>query len=396
MPMWPNFSEEEAEKVASVLLSNKVNYWTGEEGRSFEREFADYMGSKYAIALSNGTVALDLALYALKIGVRNGGNESDEVIVSPRTFIASASAIVNAGAKPVFADVDLQSQNITANSMSAVLTKNTRAVMCVHLAGWPCDMDAILALAHHHNLKIIEDCAQAHGAEYRGKKIGTIGDIGCWSFCQDKIMTTGGEGGMVTTNNTELWQLMWSYKDHGKNYDSVFNKKHPPGFRWLHDSFGTNARMTEMQSAIGRYQLTRLSEWITIRNENALRINKVCSHFEFLRVITPPVDIKHACYKHYVFVKEDLIKNGWNRDRVIHELNLQNVPCAQGSCSEIYLEKAFENTGFAPKERLMNARKLGETSVMFLVHPGLEGKPMDFIVEALESVFKKIQKDLNP
>ncbi|CAN8142764.1 hypothetical protein THIOSC15_750023 [uncultured Thiomicrorhabdus sp.] len=250
---WPSFTQEEADAVSAVLLSNKVNYWTGQEGREFEKEFATWCDAKYAVALANGTLALDVAFKALGIGV------GDEVIVTSRTFLASVSSIVNARAKPVFADIDRNSQNITPESIQAVLTDKTKAIVCVHLAGWPCEMDEIMVLADEYGLFVIEDCAQAHGAKYKGKAVGSIGHIGCWSFCQDKIMSTGGEGGMVTTNNEALWKKMWAYKDHGKSWDAVYNTEHPPGFRWLHESFGTNWRMTEMQAVLGRIQLKRMA-----------------------------------------------------------------------------------------------------------------------------------------
>ena len=228
---WPSFSLTEADAVREVMLSNQVNYWTGQHCRNFECEFAGFAGTKYAVALANGTVALDVALKALGIGA------GDDVIVTSRTFLASASSIVTAGANPIFADVELDSQNISARTISAVLTPNTKAIICVHLAGWMCDMDPIMQLAEQHGLLVIEDCAQAHGARYKGRAAGSIGHVAAWSFCQDKIMTTGGEGGMVTTNDEALWKAMWSYKDHGKNYDSVYHKQHPAGFRWVHDSF---------------------------------------------------------------------------------------------------------------------------------------------------------------
>lgn len=365
---WPSFSQHEADEVSRVLLSNKVNYWTGDEGRNFENEFASFADCKYAVAVANGTLALDLALLALGIGA------GDEVIVTPRTFLASVSCIVNAGAKPVFADVDIDSQNITAETIAAVLTNKTKAIICVHLAGWPCDMDAIMALAKEHDLKVIEDCAQAHGAKYKGRSVGSIGHIGCWSFCQDKIITTGGEGGMVTTNDKVLWTKMWSFKDHGKSFDAVYHKQHPPGFRWLHESFGTNWRLTEMQSAIGRIQLQRMNDWHKKRTDNALAIAKACEPFSangLLRVPVPSSDIEHAFYKFYIFVEPAMLKPNWTRDRIIDEVNQRGVPCFQGACPEVYLEKAFENTGFRPVKRLPVAKKLGETSLMFLVHPTL-------------------------
>lgn len=380
---WPSFSPEEIEAVRRVLSSNKVNYWTGTECREFEKEFAAWNGSKYAIALANGTVALDLALKALGIG------PGDEVVVTPRTFLASVSCVVTAGAVPVFADVDPDSQNITADTIRAVLTPRTRAVICVHLAGWPCDMDPIMELAQEHGLKVIEDCAQAHGARYRGRAVGSIGHIGAWSFCQDKIMTTGGEGGMVTTQDEKLWSSMWSYKDHGKSHDAVYNRQHPPGFRWVHESFGTNWRMLEMQAAIGRLQLGKMGQWTADRQAKAARIWEAARPFSALRVPEIPVHIEHAAYKCYVIVEASALAPGWSRDRIMAEINAAGVPCYSGSCSEVYLEKAFDDTGWRPEERLAVARELGENSLMFLVHPTLTAAEMDRSCVVLREVMSQ-------
>ncbi|MBH0057930.1 DegT/DnrJ/EryC1/StrS aminotransferase family protein [Pseudoalteromonas sp. SWXJZ94C] len=362
---WPSFTQQEADAVSRVVLSNKVNYWTGTEGREFEKEFATWTDSDYAIALGNGTLALDLALKALNIGA------DDEVITTPRTFLASASSIVTAGASPIFADVDLNSQAITAASIKAVLTPKTKAVIVVHLAGMPAEMDDIMALSKEHGFYVIEDCAQAHGAKYKGKSVGSIGHVGAWSFCQDKIMTTGGEGGMVTTNSKELWSAMWSYKDHGKSFDAIYNREHPPGFRWLHESFGTNWRMTEMQAVLGRIQLTRMTDWTAKRRANAALLDGAASEFNCIRLVKVPKYIEHAEYKHYMFIKPEQLADGWDRDRIVNEIVSRGVPCFQGSCSEVYLEKAFDNTQWRPEKRLPNAVELGETSIMFLVHPTL-------------------------
>ena len=378
---WPSFTTEEADAVHAVLLSNKVNYWTGQEGREFEKEFAAWADCTHAIALSNGTLALDLALKGLGIG------PGDEVIVTPRTFLASASSIVTAGAVPVFADVDPDSQNITAETIEAVLTERTRAIICVHLAGWPCDMDPIMALADTHSLFVIEDCAQAHGARYKGRSVGSIGHVGCWSFCQDKIMTTGGEGGMVTTNDRELWSRMWSYKDHGKSWEAVYERQHPPGFRWLHEGFGTNWRMTELQAVIGRIQLRRMADWTAARTRHAERIWDTCRGFAVVRVPAFPDDCVHAHYKCYVQVVPEKLAAGWTRDRIIEAIVAGGVPCFQGSCSEVYLEKAFDGTGWRPSERLPVARELGETSLMFLVHPTLTEAEMTKTCAVIQAVF---------
>lgn len=377
---WPYFESDEIRAVSRVLQSGKVNYWTGDEGKLFEKEFAEFVGTKYAVALANGTVALEAALYALNI------SEGDEVIVTPRTFIASASCAVVRGAKPVFADVDPVSQNVTAETIQQVITPQTKAIICVHLAGWPCDMDSIMELAKKYHLYVIEDCAQAHGAKYKGKMVGSLGHIAAFSFCQDKIMTTGGEGGMITTNNEEWWARIWSYKDHGKNYHTVYDKIHPPGFRWLHEDFGTNWRMMEVQSAIGRIQLRKLPKWLEIRRRNATVLTEAFKNIPWLRTTVPPKEIEHAYYKYYVFVKSEFLKNGLSRDSIMQVINQTGVPCFSGSCSEIYLEKAFEQYHFQPKERLTMAKILGETSLMFLVHPTLTEECMRTIANTVKSL----------
>ncbi len=409
---WPSFTIEEAEAIQRVLLSNKVNYWTGDQCRAFEQEFADWCGSRYAVALANGTVALDVALKALGI------SEGDEVVVTPRTFMASVSCVVNAGAIPVFADVDRDSGNLSARTIEQVLTPRTRAVICVHLAGWPCDMDPIMALADKHGIKVIEDCAQAHGARYKGRSVGCIGHIGAWSFCQDKIMTTGGEGGMVTTNDEALWRSMWAFKDHGKSYEAVYERQHPPGFRWVHESFGTNWRMIEMQAAIGRIQLQRMPHWTAQRASNAARLrtallplsgehgpirlaSQVCSGCpEKNEVPDKQACISgctHANYKFYAYVRPQNLASGWSRDRIIDAINQQGVPCYQGSCSEVYLEKAFEGTVWKPIKPLPIARELGETSLMFLVHPSLKPEEIDKTCEVAIQVLSNAvgNKDIN-
>ena len=380
---WPSYTEEEAAAVREVLSSNKTNYRIGDVGRQFEREFAEFCGATHAVAVANGTVALELALRALGIG------PGDEVVVTPRTFFASVACIVNAGAIPVFADVDRDSQNITPESVAAVLTPKTRAVLCVHLAGWPCEMDGMLALARDFNLIIIEDCAQAHGARYRGRSVGAFGRIGCWSFCQDKIITTGGEGGMVTTGSEDLWKMMWAFKDHGKDYEAVHDHTYAPGFKWEHTCFGGNGRLTEMQSAIGRVQLGRLPEWHARRLDIANTIWRTASESAGLRVPAVPAHVEHAAYKCYVFVNPDELSAGWDRDRVMAEINELGVPCYSGSCPEVYLEQAFEGSGYRPAKRLPNARELGETSLMFLCHPTLTDDEVAQTCEAIETVMRR-------
>ncbi len=381
-PGWPVFEPDEIEAACAVLRSGKVNYWTGDEGRKFEQEFAAFTGCRHAVAVANGTVALELALYALGIG------PGDDVVTTSRTFIASASAAVMRGAKPVLADVDPDSQNLTAATIRAALTPRTKAVIAVHLAGWPCDMDPIMELAAEHNLKVIEDCAQAHGARYKGRPVGSLGDIAAFSFCQDKIMTTGGEGGMVTTNDRLLWERAWAFKDHGKSYDAVYNRQHPPGFRWLHESFGTNWRMTEMQSAIGRVALRKLPRWVELRRKNAAILSEQLAGVATLRIPAPPLHIFHSGYKYYAFVRPERLRASWDRDRIMKEIVSAGLPCYSGGCSEIYLEKAFPPK-LRPAERLPVARQLGETSLMFLIHPTLSPRHMQYSAAVIKAAVNK-------
>jgi len=380
---WPSYSEEEIAAVRQALESGRVNYWTGTEGREFEREYASYVGTRHAVAVANGSVALELALAVFDIGA------GDEVITTPRTFIASASCAVIRGAMPVFAEVDRNSQNITAATIEKVLSKRTRALIPVHLGGWPCEMDEIMDLARQHELVVIEDCAQANGATLRGRPVGGIGDAGAFSFCQDKIITTGGEGGMLTTSDETRWSRAWSYKDHGRNLELTDNRSHPPGYRWLHDTFGTNWRLTEMQSAIGRIQLRKLTQSVQQRNANAALLLAGMSRIAGLRVPAPPPHVRHAYYKFYAFVEPAALRSSWNRDRIMAEIAATGVPCFSGSCPEVYLEKAFEASRSRPSERLPIARELGETSLMFVVHPTLGPEQMRRTVDATASVMQR-------
>ena len=376
---WPSFGPNEVDAVARVMQSGKVNYWTGAEGRLFEAEFATFTNSRHAVAVANGTVALELALYA--VGVERG----DHVVVPSRTFVASASCAVMRGAVPVMADVDCNSQNITADTVRAALTPRTRAIIAVHLAGWPCDMDRILELAHERGLWVIEDCAQAHGATYKGRPVGSMGNVNAFSFCQDKIMTTGGEGGLLTTNDSGIWGRAWDFKDHVKSYDAVFNRTHPPGFRWLHETFGTNWRLSEMQSALGRVLLRKLPQMVEKRRQLANILSERFSSMPSLRVTVPHPEIGHSYYKYYVFLRLELLRGDWTRQRVIDAINAEGIPCFSGSCSEIYLEKAFPES-MRPQRRLPVAKQLGETALMFLVHPTLTENDMHDTANAVDKV----------
>ena len=378
---WPSFAEDEIEAAVRVLASGRVNYWTGEEGRRFEEEFAAATGREHVVALANGSVALELALYAMGIG-KNG---DDEVIVPARSFIASASCVVLRGATPVFADVDRESQNLTSETVAAVLSPKTKAILAVHLAGWPCEMDSLVALARQHNLKLIEDCAQALGSSYKGRPVGAFGELAAFSFCQDKIISTGGEGGMLVMDDEALWNRAWSYKDHGKSFDAVYSREHAPGFRWVHESLGTNWRMTEMQSAMGRVLLKKVPERVEKRQRLAAVLREGFARHPALRVTTPPAEFVHSYYKYGVFLRPERLKPEWNHARVLEAINAEGIPCVSGGCSEVYLEKGFPEE-LRPKERLQVARELGETCLAFIVHPTLSEDDMRDTCRAVEKV----------
>jgi dTDP-4-amino-4,6-dideoxygalactose transaminase len=384
---WPFYADDEREAVARVLQSGRVNYWTGEECRHFEREHAAASGCAHAVALMNGTAALELALLALEIP------RGSEVITTPRTFIASASAAAVRGCVPVLADVDRDSGNLTAASIARVITPRTRAIIAVHLAGWPCDMDPIMALAAQHGLKVIEDCAQASGATYKGRPVGSIGHAGAFSFCQDKIITTGGEGGMLTTCDEGVWRRAWEYKDHGKGWEAVYHREHAPGFRWLHEGFGTNFRMTELQAAIGRVQLRKLPAWTRQRNDTMNQLFDALEDHPALRIPRAGAGLGHAAYKAYLYLRPGALKPGWTRDRIMTAVADQGLPCFSGSCSEIYREKAFTASGLGPEEPLPVAKELGETSLMFPVHPGLGRDYAREVASALRTILAEACTD---
>ena len=379
---WPVFAEDERRASDAVLASGRVNYWTGEECSRFEREFAQRAGCEHAISLANGTLALELALRALGIG------PGDEVIAPAKTFVATASCAVACGARPVVCDVDPESQNLNAETVRAVITPRTRAVVAVHHAGWPCDLQPLVDLCRERGIALVEDCAQAHGATYRGKPVGSFGVVSAFSFCQDKIMTTGGEGGMLVTNDRALWQRAWAYKDHGKSWEAVFERKHPPGFRWVHESFGSNFRMTEMQAAIGRVQLGKLDSWVAARRRNAAALIAGLQAVPGIHVPLPPAHSFNSYYKVYAQIDPAGLRKGWDVLQVIEAINREGIFCLQGGCSEIYRERAFLDAGWVPAAPLPNAARLSARSLLFLVHPTLDESDMQDTALAVAKVMR--------
>ena len=378
---WPLYEQDEIDAVAEVLRSGKVNYWTGTQGREFEREFAEFTGVKHAVFVANGTVALELALRALELPA------GSEVITTPHTFIATASAIVAVGLRPVFADIDPGTGNITPETIETALTPQTSAVVVVHLGGWPARMPEIQELCQRRGLRVVEDCAQAHGAMIGDRHVGTFSDVAAWSFCQDKIITTGGEGGMVATDDPELWRHMWSYKDHGKSWEAVYEREHAPGFRWVHESFGSNYRGTEMQAAIGRIQYRKLPDWHKQRTKNALFLADLLDAIPGVRVPRPAEDETHAYYRLYARLDLDLLSRDWDRDRVIAEMKALGVPGSMGSSAEVYRELAFRTGEAKPKAVLSGAIARGRDAVAFLVHPGSGQLFLERQARALAQVF---------
>ena len=380
-PTWPVFDAAEISAATEVLTSGQVNYWTGGQGRAFERELAAATGTLYAVALSNGTVALELALLSLGIGA------GDEVIVPAATFIATASAVVRCGARPVIADVDIHSQCLTKETVQPALSRRTRAIIVVHLAGHPAELAPLKQLAQDRGVAIIEDCAQAHGARYFGQPVGSFGDIAAWSFCQDKIITSAGEGGAVTTSDLARWRFCWEFKDHGKNVAAVQQSPRQPGFRWLHDRFGTNGRMSEIQAAVGRHQLGKLDEWVKRRQMNAGILLDALRGARGVRAEDPPAHVEHAYYRFYAHVRPEHLRTGWDRDRVVAAINAEGVPCGFGGCAEIYRERAFTEMKGVP-ERLPIASQLGATSLTLPVHPNLTAEDMADLAESVRKVLR--------
>ena len=389
------YDQKQIQKVSQVLKKNKTNYWTGNECRKFEKEFSNYHGIKYSVTVSNGSVALELALKALNL------KKKDLVIVTPRSFVISATCVLNLGLKAVFADVD-ENGNLSIEGIKKTYNKNVKAIIIVHLNGLPCDLDPILKFVKKNKLFLIEDCSQAHGAIYKNKKVGAFGHISTWSFCQDKIISTGGEGGMISTNSKKLWLKIWSMKDHGKNYNSVFYRKHKIGFKWLHDQLGTNYRMTEMQATIGREQLKLLNQQLKKRNLIAnLYLSQLKDYYKKYKILSEPNfkcrtcpsrknntrcnKCTHAFYRLNLYINPRKI----NQNKLIRDINRNNINCIVGSCPEIYREKIFHKLNLSPKKRLVNAKLLGETSITFPITPYKSLRKVKLEINVIKKILKK-------
>jgi dTDP-4-amino-4,6-dideoxygalactose transaminase len=359
---WPQHEGDEIEAVVHVLKTGRVNSLVhGGQTRQFETDFAAFCAVPHAIAVSNGTTALELALRALEIG------EGDEVIIPSRSFFATAASVIAVGAVPVFADIDPVSQNISPDSARSLIGSRTRAILCVHVGGWPCDMDALVKIANNAGLWLIEDCAQAHGARYRGRPVGSFGHAAAFSFCTDKIMSTGGEGGMVLLKDKEHWKTAWAYKDHGKNPDKVFNPAPGSGFRYIHDSFGTNWRLTEMQAAIGNAQLAKLPRWSEQRRRNAMALMHYLSDEAAVRLPAFPDYIDHAFYRLYVSIDPDVLGKNGSTASIIDRMARMGMPVGSGSCADMSRELAFASLSVRRAGKLRVAVEAGRRTIAFPV-----------------------------
>ena len=378
------------QKEFDVILEPLKSGWVvqGSHVGDFESKFSEFTGAKHSIAVTSCTTALHLSLAAL------GFKAGDEAILPAFTWISTANIVEHLGGKVVFCDIDLKTFNLDVNQLESKITKKTKAILPVHLFGLSADLDSIMTIAKKYNLWTVEDAACGFGSKYKGKHVGTFGNTGCFSFHPRKAITTG-EGGMVTTNSEDLWKKMWAYRDHGKKFEPDFNLKsqvqNNSSFHWPHESFGTNWRLTEMQSALGRYQIKQMPEWSRIRRANFDRISETCQIYPSIRVPEVPDNIDHACYKKFVFLRPDKLKQGWHRNRIVDEINELNVPCYSGGCPEVYREPAFKGTLFELKEyeHLPIAKNLGETSLMFLVHPTLTDLEIEKTCNVIKQVMEK-------
>ena len=384
-PVWPQFEQDEIDLVVKILQSGKTNTWVGEHVKKFDSEFADYITMPHALAVCNGTLALELALSCLEI------SSKDDVIIPSKSYIATASSVVMMGANPIFADIDINTNNITLDSIKKSITDKTKCIIVVHLGGYPCEMDEICDFTKKNKLFLIEDCAQAHGAEYKQKKVGSFGDASIFSFCQDKIISTGGEGGMLLLRDKEAWKKGWAFRDHGKDYQIMQNIENHQGFPWPHTSIGTNWRMTEIQAAIGRLQLAKLPKWLKQRRDNAFYLLEKLAELDCLTIPEFPDYIFHSFYRVYIQLNIEKLKHTWDKNKIIHEINKVGVPCYEGSCNEIYKESAFRIKD-KPLELLPNAKKLGQTSICLLCHPTLELSDINSMSETIINVLKNASK----
>ncbi|UOR15177.1 DegT/DnrJ/EryC1/StrS family aminotransferase [Qipengyuania aquimaris] len=361
---WPRHEQDEIDAACAVLASGKVNGLVhGEQTTAFASEFAEYIGMPHGFCVANGTVALEVALRALGIG------PGDEVIVPARSFFATASAVLAVGASPAFADVLADTHNIDPASIERLIGPQTKAIICVHLGGLPAEMPRICEISDEHGLFVIEDCAQAHGASIDGRKAGAWGDAAAFSFCTDKIMSTGGEGGLCLFRDGDACERGWSYKDHGKSRAKMQDGQGIPGqFRYVCTQPGTNFRMTEMQAAIGRRQLHNLPGWLDRRRSNAAILEETLRLDPRIRLQRQEQGYEHAWYKFNFTLVDPLHEPVEDlRAQLIAKMLATGVAIGTGTCPDMSSERAFDGMGVKRDGHLEVARDLGRRSLMLQV-----------------------------
>ena len=402
-PMWPQFAEETLKDVLEPLKSGKVNYWTGPKGMEFERMWAEWIGAKIAVSCTNGTAALHVAISSLGIG------PGDEVIVPSYSFIASSFCIVQAGAVPVFADVT-EEHTIDPEAVERLITPRTKGIVVVHLYGVIADMGRILEIAGKYKLKVIEDCAQCFGGEYKGSKAGTIGDAGCFSFCQSKHFTTGGEGGMVVTNDEELGWECRSFRDHGYDVKMRMNlialeEKLP----YIHNRVGFNYRMTEIQSIIGINELKRFDTWnMPKRRKYAKMYDEAFKNLDGIKAIPLNTEERKNAYWWYPILL-DIDRLDCNAEKFVKHLQGEGIPCYGIQWPEAYEERAYkELNGFGDvkfpfksaeytdpetvkyeKAICPTAKKLREYTFNLFLHPTWEEVHIERCIEGVRKVLEE-------
>ena len=390
--MYPYYSKQEIKKVSSILKKGRVNYWTGKECNSFEKEFATYHELKFGVAVSNGSVALEIALKSLKL-------ENDyHAIVTPRSFIISASAINNTNGVPVFADVDVNG-NLYLDSIKKNITPKTKVVVLVHLYGHPANALEIKKYLKKKKIFLIEDCSHAHGGIFKNRKIGSFGDLSIWSFCNEKIISTGGEGGMICTNNLTIFKRCWSIKDHGKSFDKSKKKiKNYGKFRWLHENYGSNFRMTEMQAGIGRIQLKRLDYQLKKRELLAKKIYQVFKYFVIKKLFEEPNFKCFDCPKsknnffcnncRFTFYRFNiLLNNSESRNKLLRKLISNKINCGSGYNAEIYKERFYKKNKKLVSNIVMS-KDIGNRSIAFTIDPYLNTDQIKKYLKNLKKTLK--------
>ncbi len=382
---WPLFEEEDVQAVVDIARSGQ---WGNPDCDGIvaqvERDFADYCGAKYALSCVNGSVSLRLALIAC--GVKPG----DEVIVPPYTFIATASVVLEANCVPVFVDIDPRTYNLDPDQIEAAITSKTKAIIPVHFAGQACDMDAIMAIAKKHNLRVIEDAAHAHGGEYKGKKLGSIGDAGSFSFQSSKNLTCG-EGGMVVTNDEALYDKMNSLRNVGR----------VKGGAWYeHHNLGCNYRLTQLQAALLSTQLTRLESQTQQRNENGLYLNSLLEKIEGIEPLKRGLGETLHTYHIYIFKYDPLHFNGLPKNAFADQLAAEGVPCFMGYPEPLYKQPLFQEKNFMcyaipettdyTKVHCPETEKACYSDAVWILQHAMLGTRED--IEAIARAIEKIQK----